>query len=702
MKSKKVILIIIIILVLLIITIGGVFAYTYFFTDAFKTEQEVFYKYISKNSEIIDFFKEEKLTEYNNKQKNSTYNDNGEISLNVSGDIDEETQKTVDEIQKHKIVFTGSVDTANKYFYQDVKLQYNGNDILGANLINQNDYYGIRVNDIIQQFITLENNNLKEFARNMGMTEEQINQIPDKIDTQSLSLESIITTEEINEIKDRYLKVIMDNLSEDMFTKSKTETGNKYTLTINQQKGISIINQLQETLKSDQLVSNKLKQIYMLQNSGTTEQEAQAVIDQLINSLQPIQNDQNQNAENDNVIINVYVSKRKLVSTEICIGNQGKIILGNNQNSVSLDIQESEDQGITYKSMGSILIEKDKTDNELSYKFTLMSEENKEIAKVTLTYTGLSDITNIQENLLADIYYSQNQNNVLINAQNARTDLENESEKEQVSLVLLQLKAEMNKDTYISENEFEINETTIKEFLDKKELNTTVSKNEDGTYKILSNDTGNTYTVDSQGNLVNSEFATSSETTTEQNNEKTINISLNYKNTKTFGEIQKQELNESNIYKVNEKSLEQLQNMFNQLGQRINMKVMSAYQNTQINNTSNEIYNQAKETIESTDLSEQEKSTFNTIFTLYEGTNVSGSQVNALIQSVVASNLSEKSNSSNRFVSITFPIEDGEEKTIDESSTDTTNLRVETGKQYTVKIEYNNDIVNKILVTENK
>lgn len=626
MKSKKIVLIMIIILIAIILIGGGIFAYTYFMTDTFLTEQQAFYKYISKNSEIVEMLEDEDLSKYTDKIQNEAYSSNQEISIGVNQNVDEEMQKAVDEIEKHKIVLTNNVDNANKYSEMGLNLKYEENDIIGGSLIRQNDYLGLKVNNVIEKYIVLENNNLKQFAKNLGLSEEQIAEIPDKIDFDKISNEKLFTDAELSEIKDRYLKAITDNLSEDMFSKNSQDDMSVYTLTINEEKGKAIMNSLIETLKNDNMILNKLKQLYIEQMEAT-EEEAQSLIDNIKTSLQSYQeeltgtststdtvyddsvvdfsndiyddslvgateeNTIQDNNEDENLYISVYVSKRNLVKTEVNVCNDGKIILNKGENNTSLEVIDLEgnsdtesatNEGTVPEMLAKISLEKSKTDNELSYILTIMQEENKELAKITLGYTGLAQMSNVGNEVhvyidLSDIMSSTN--GLMERSQNA---LDN-TEKTQVSAALSELISKYYEDTYTSQTEFEINEKTIKEYMDKNELDTTVSKNEDGTYRIQINITGNIYTADSTGNLTNTEIAENAQTENAiQEEEKYMSISLNVNGKTTFGEIQKQELTESNIYKVNDKTYEQLENLFTQLGEKVSNKLITAYKNTTI------------------------------------------------------------------------------------------------------------------------
>ena len=613
-NSKKIILIIIIVLIALIIVGGGVLAYTYLFTDTFLSEQQGFYKYIAKNSEIAEMLIDEDLEKYMEKTEKEAYSNNGEISVAVSGDLDEETKTIVDEIQKHKITYNGSVDTVNKYAHQELKFKYGESDIISGILLNKNDYYGLKVNDIgLNPYIVFENNNLKQFAKNLGATDEIIKVIPDKIEY--AKIKDIFTKDELKQIKAKYLKVVVDNIPEDRFSKSEKDGMEIYTLTINEDTAKAVALPLMDTLVNDELLLNKIKKV-CVEIIGLSEQEAETIISSFKQSIedakkelttpQSIENNNYSatsgitsnvetapapNQEDENLYINVYVSSKDLVKTEIIFGEDSKTSIINEKNKVTVELAENnswntEDGNPTvFETAATFIIEKNKTNSELTYKITTLGEENKKYVTATLTYTGLSEMANVSTNLLYDINVSDILNNSIYNtAQDAANNSISAIEKEEVQIALIELQTSIYKDSYISGEEVVVNETTLKQVLAKQNLD--ISLNEDGTYRLKSNTTQNIYTVDSTGKLINTEegIVIQEEITDEEamNEEKTMILSLNLKDTTTFGAVQQQELTESNMYIINNKTYEQLESLFTTLGQRVENKVMNFYKNTTI------------------------------------------------------------------------------------------------------------------------
>ena len=106
------------------------------------------------------------------------------------------------------------------------------------------------------------------------------------------------------------------------------------------------------------------------------------------------------------------------------------------------------------------------------------------------------------------------------------------------------------------------------------------------------------------------------------------------------------------------------------------------------------ILGQGSEVINSADMSEVEITTFNTKFTQFEGTNVRGSKVNALLNTVLQNNLSQ--DDEGKKVQVTGSV------TL-EKNAKTLSTKAFTGKTYSVTCSYSESgtgLVETITVTE--
>lgn len=107
------------------------------------------------------------------------------------------------------------------------------------------------------------------------------------------------------------------------------------------------------------------------------------------------------------------------------------------------------------------------------------------------------------------------------------------------------------------------------------------------------------------------------------------------------------------------------------------------------------ILNQAQDATKNSGMSQAQVSTFNNKFSKYEGKKIKGSEVNGMIQEVVASNGDEDNQNASRIITVMF----GTAKVVE--GTAVTNNTIQSNKTYTVSIsEYDsNGYVKKIQIT---
>lgn len=107
------------------------------------------------------------------------------------------------------------------------------------------------------------------------------------------------------------------------------------------------------------------------------------------------------------------------------------------------------------------------------------------------------------------------------------------------------------------------------------------------------------------------------------------------------------------------------------------------------------IFNQAQDATKNSGMSQAQVSTFNNKFSKYEGKKIKGSEVNGMIQEVVASNGDEDNQNASRIITVMFRTA----KVVE--GTAVTNNTIQSNKTYTVSIsEYDsNGYVKKIQIT---
>ena len=205
--KKKIALTLLIVVILL--GIGGVYAY--FATNAFKTDKELFFSYMT--SDWLSDLKDENLKEYIKKQENNAYTNKGSIALEVQddGSISDETLQM---IKNSKITFEGKTDNSKKIAEQTLTMELAQGINIPVKVRRDGETLGIQSNLLNTKFIAVRNENLKNLLERLGADAEDV---PDKIDFE----ESTFTESEIKELKEKYFSILDENLDEELFSKEK-------------------------------------------------------------------------------------------------------------------------------------------------------------------------------------------------------------------------------------------------------------------------------------------------------------------------------------------------------------------------------------------------------------------------------------------------------------------------------------------------
>lgn len=345
-KSSKIILIMII-LVLLLILLAGV-AYVYFATDLFRGNKELFFKYFSQIGDENEGFIEGSLKDYYNKKQNTSYLNDGNFSVNITSDYE---QEQFENTNKMNLTFQGQVDNTNSQIEQNISLNYSEDVNFPIVFRKVGDIVGIQTEYVGSRFIATDLSS--EVMQNQET--EDLGKI-EEISNVELS------QEEIQHIKDTYFNVLNQNLQDNSFSKIEEVNSKGYKLILNgeQIKNISI--KLLETLKNDQITLEKMNEylkVYKNSLKITTNN-----IDEIIENL----NDE-EDIVNENIEIVVYQSKGKT-------------------KSINIKLDEAE-----------IKIEKTLTSNDLQYNINLKRDTNNQTVNIgfIMNFSGLQTKESISE-----------------------------------------------------------------------------------------------------------------------------------------------------------------------------------------------------------------------------------------------------------------------------------------------------------------
>lgn len=422
-KTRILILGVIVLLVILCLTLVGV----YFFTDTFKSNQELFYKYASK-MDVASFFDTEFYNEYSKKLSENNYEKNGNISIKgITSGTEQEYAN---------ITYATKNDKVNKLSSTNVSINASGQEMISFNILRNEDLYGLIINNVLNKYIAIDNNNLKAFAEKMGMPDT--NSIPDKFDIDSYMSKLIVSDQEKETLKNlgtKFIEVANTKISKDKFLKTgkvtinvdgKDINANGYKVSITQGEMYNIVIDFLKVLQNDEAIYK------MIASRGEgilplTFEDYKNQIGQVISGMEG--NRASIDESKELCTITVYESKGKFAKLDIEIkgeneNNQTKISIENNENKMIATIyQKKEDIDDSFGPNPAVIpvptettvkIVKTLTDNETRWEAaveTIKKGQTGTPSNISIVRTGDTDITHEIEIRYGDqIIISLNEN----------------------------------------------------------------------------------------------------------------------------------------------------------------------------------------------------------------------------------------------------------------------------------------------------
>ena len=440
-------------IIVIIIIITGILLYLN--TDMFKSNKTLFFKYFGKNSENIKEIEEIfESTEYEKNLQNNKYTDDINIKVNYTNNLQTTSEDNSNTINNVKLLIKGEEDKNNKYSYKDFKLEKDKNiatntenqsssensnesnnkeqNIMEVEYIKNDNNYGIRFSDLFKQYLLVENNNLKDLFRKIGYSEQELENVPDSIEINDITLSDIkFTEDEIKQLSEKYSEIINKKVSKEKFEKNskqvitineKNITTNAYILKLTNEELNNLYVDLLESLKQDEIILNKIESIQNKINSiNINSSESKDLKESFAEEIDlQIEKINKTNIGNQETKIIVYENSGKTIRTAI----QGKdyeinFDYINTQDEKNIELIVKKDEIETY----NIKLKKDK--NLLQYLF----------AKGFYLFLDIysNDETNSMKNSLEQNKNESDKkcsNNINLKYENANSKLEVSAEQE--------------------------------------------------------------------------------------------------------------------------------------------------------------------------------------------------------------------------------------------------------------------------------
>lgn len=335
-KNTKILLILIIIIVIIILAGVGILVFA---TDIFKSDKEMFFKYMADIGDPKKGFIDEELKQYFEKKNNTPYNDEGEFSVNISSDNE---QKKFENVNNFNISFSGQVDTANSKAAQNISLNYSNDVKFPINYKQIENKIGLQTKYVGSKFVAIETEKLNKFSEDLDDV-ESYGEMVDKLQ----KMEKVeLTEDEKSHIKDTYITVINQQLEKDKFSKVKESDMSGYKLSLTGTDLQNVLVKLLETLKNDQTTVDKLNEYLKIQKNS-----AKITASQIDDAIKSIKDDIDFSDKNFEITVyqkNRDVCKLVIETTEGTIAIEKKIE-GNQQNIVvSYEMKEDKKSKISF------------------------------------------------------------------------------------------------------------------------------------------------------------------------------------------------------------------------------------------------------------------------------------------------------------------------------------------------------------------
>ena len=407
MKSKKRLVIAIIIILILVLAIAGaVFAYVYIKTDTFKTDKELFAKYISQNAETLQKFSDSQILKKQEELKNeeqfetdikvkTTYSEGGEVSSNINN-----LAGTIN-IQKN---------AADNYFYMDGQLLLGEQKYLESEIIKDQEAYGIRFTDVAKQFITItENQDLVNVASDIGIDSATLENIMNAIDGTGKISEVVVSDEDTQNLKEKYSKIITDTISAGKFSSNKkamitynnnTINTKAYTVTITSEQIENLLLQILNNLKDEEVIVN---------NANISKEKYIEEIDKEISNI-------TEEKEIPEVKLTVYEQNGNTIRTVAEIGTN-KIIIENTQTSEGLKTKIQVNI-INYDKIDEYAVEIIKSNKDGEENINFNATVNKDDEQYTLSFLNDMKYSDSNLQLKSSINYKKDILTVAVDLEN--------------------------------------------------------------------------------------------------------------------------------------------------------------------------------------------------------------------------------------------------------------------------------------------
>lgn len=374
--KKKTGIIITIIIISMILIVAGIFAFLYFATDIFKSNEQLFWKYASNSSQLAKMITNENKTEQKNWKATHSYTAKGDLSIAVTKETGTQTIK---------LGTTEKYNQNTRRNYADITL-YNGEaEHLKASYINSEDIYAIYCKDIYEPYyIGFRNSDLKQFIEKLGIPNTENIGIPDAISfgrSKNVPKLPPSISETEKDLSNTYFNMLLSSIPEERYTKTEKESitiNNQSYETVGYQLDLSgeeikqiIVNLLSKAKDDEQLINYLSLKVF----SDFDKESIQKIIDGMITGVQQIQNPV------DKISFVAYQPKKGITKIRIKDNRIAEIVIDiddskENKKNVDISFNSSESENAQMQTVMQVEMEKQNLDSMIIYTTNIVDNKS--------------------------------------------------------------------------------------------------------------------------------------------------------------------------------------------------------------------------------------------------------------------------------------------------------------------------------------
>ena len=287
MQDNKIKIIIIILVVLIfVVAIGG--TVLYLTTDMFKSSQVLFQKYISQNiQDIVDVCEVNQEEQTVDLLRKSDYVDSTNATLKY-------LEKENDEEEIYQIKANGINKASENAVYESISASYGNNVIMSVDLLGQNNTYGFRLANLVQQFVSAENATVSYFVSSMGLDGSMFTEKLQPVDVTGLL---DLSDEDVQQLIKTYIYLMLTDIDKSHYSSSKNAvitlqnkesvTTNAYTLTVTKNELDKLYKKILNQAMNDKIILGKIDNVdNKIKEAGFAEPEGKSLREQYIQKIQ--------------------------------------------------------------------------------------------------------------------------------------------------------------------------------------------------------------------------------------------------------------------------------------------------------------------------------------------------------------------------------------------------------------------------------